>query len=664
MTSETREETPGLRLKLTCKGCRRNIEIEGEHIPGDMLCPDCDRPLPIPKHILNVDQEIGGFKVVKHLGSGSMGCVYEAIQMSMQRPVALKVLDPELTQKEDEVDSFLQEVRALARLDHPHIVTAFEAGEDQGQYFLAMTMVDGFTLDELVEREGPMDEQQGLQTALAVAEALEYTWREHHILHRDVKPANIMIHRDGSTKLLDVGIALAVEKGVDAVDQPEEKMLVGTPYYISPEQTHGDHNLDCRSDIYALAASMFHVLTGRVPFDDPDMLEIVHQHRSKEPPDAREVNPELSTATAELLRRLMAKAPDDRARDWNDVIHRLKHLQREARQDAAAADDGADDRDSGADEKPKRKLHAHSVDDVSRRFRDRQQKGTSTTQKAIYVLGVLVLLGALFYGVLRVDDLHAYVRTHIFKTADPEEGDPPPTEPEPEPVPGARPPAVDEPVDAPGGVALPLLDSGSGGYAVAFWLKTAADGTIFAKTPRRRWRPQSKALVIRDGRLGFVVEGAGIVRGRKVITDRKWHYIVFCGASPQEIYVDGERDVRGTLACRPDPGRVSVFKLGDAAGRFRERFLIATIDDLRFYNGRLTAAEVQGLYRSPSAEVRPVLAAHWRFNGDLSESTAQAYHTTLIGNADYAPGRDKQAFVFNGTTTLILSSADVARKRE
>ncbi len=121
-----------MRLKLTCKNCRRNIEIEGDEISRAVQCPNCDSALDIPSNILDVDEVIGGFKVQKHLGSGSMGCVYLAKQLSMEREVALKVLPPEMTENREDLERFMNEVRMLAMLDHANIVTAFEAGEDHG----------------------------------------------------------------------------------------------------------------------------------------------------------------------------------------------------------------------------------------------------------------------------------------------------------------------------------------------------------------------------------------------------------------------------------------------------------------------------------------------------------------------------------------------------
>ena len=161
-----------MQFKLTCKACHRNIQIEGELQTKRIDCPNCGFRIDLPSNILDINEVIGGFKIEKHLGHGAMGCVYLATQMSMDRKVALKVLPPEMMEDQEEIDRFMHEVRMLAMLDHPNIVTAFEAGEDNNNYFMAMTYVDGETLEEHINHVGPMEEDDVLNIMIKVCEAL------------------------------------------------------------------------------------------------------------------------------------------------------------------------------------------------------------------------------------------------------------------------------------------------------------------------------------------------------------------------------------------------------------------------------------------------------------------------------------------------------------
>ncbi|RMD75656.1 MAG: serine/threonine protein kinase, partial [Lentisphaerae bacterium] len=265
-----------MRLKLTCKHCRRNIQIEGDHeISGSIECPNCSKHIEIPSNILDVDTMVGGFRIEKHLGSGSMGCVYLARQVSMDRQVALKVLPPHVTSDEEELNNFFHEVRTLAKMDHPNIVTAFEAGESNNTYFLAMTYVAGETLEEKLMREKMIDQDLAIKIAIKIGDALNYAWEKFHLLHRDLKPENIMIDEpSGEPKLLDLGISKIV--GDDARKTiSSDGFLVGTPYYMSPEQAQNREDLDIRSDIYSLGCTLYHLVTGEVPYSGENVMQVL-----------------------------------------------------------------------------------------------------------------------------------------------------------------------------------------------------------------------------------------------------------------------------------------------------------------------------------------------------------------------------------------------------
>jgi len=202
-------------------------------------------------------KRIGGFEVLSRVGRGGMGTVYKARQVSMNRIVALKILPPSRAKNATYVQRFLREARSAAQLSHTNIVQAIDVGNADGYYYFAMEFVDGETVQALLEREGVLDERHALTIATAVAHALDHAHR-HGIVHRDVKPGNIMIDLHGAVKLADLGLARSVEP-IDTVTV--DGVGVGTPHYIAPEQARGETDVDCRADIYSLGATLYHLLT-------------------------------------------------------------------------------------------------------------------------------------------------------------------------------------------------------------------------------------------------------------------------------------------------------------------------------------------------------------------------------------------------------------------
>ena len=254
---------------------------------------------------------IAGFQLLKRVGSGGMGTVYRAKQLSVDRIVAVKILKPNLARDERFLSRFKEEAKAAAALNHPNIVQAIDAGEDGGYYYFAMEYVDGETLHRLMLREGLMDEKLALKTALDVAHALGHA-HLRHIVHRDIKPGNIMLSNEGLTKLCDLGLARLRAEEEDTGDRGP---AIGTPYYISPEQAQGYVDVDTRSDIYSLGATLFRALAGRPAFDAPTRAEILEKHCHAPLPWPKDLNPGLSENTCYLIAKMMAKKPEERLPD-------------------------------------------------------------------------------------------------------------------------------------------------------------------------------------------------------------------------------------------------------------------------------------------------------------------------------------------------------------
>ncbi len=264
---------------------------------------------------------VGNFEIGYLLGEGAMGQVFAAKQLSMDRQVALKILPPEIMHAETAAaEQFRNEVKMLAKLDHHNIVTAFEAGEDNGIYYLAMAFINGKSLETLLDEEPIVDEEQALMVIVHVANALQYSWDTFKMLHQDVKPANIMIDDQGEVKLMDMGIATMANK--DGAEK-NNTFVLGTPHYMSPEQASGQGDLDWRSDQYSLGCTLYRMVTGEVPFPGDDPTDVMKKHFSAPLPPAKTKNPNVSQKMNDLLKRMLAKTRDRRYQSWAELIAAL-----------------------------------------------------------------------------------------------------------------------------------------------------------------------------------------------------------------------------------------------------------------------------------------------------------------------------------------------------
>lgn len=265
---------------------------------------------------------IPGFKLLKRLGRGSMGTVYKARQLNLDRLVAIKILASFLSENTAFVKRFLKEARVIGKLNHPNIVQGFDAGEVDGTYYFAMEYCSGPTVLTLLQRGGALDQDRSLRIALQVARALEHA-ASQGLVHRDVKPDNIMIVQGGVAKLCDLGLAKDVSRGSGST---EKGATLGTPNYISPEQARGDANVDIRSDIYSLGATLYHMVTGVPPFDGPNPTVIMVKHLNEPPLPPRVRNREIDARLQPIIMKMLAKNPDDRYQTPSDLVRDLQGL--------------------------------------------------------------------------------------------------------------------------------------------------------------------------------------------------------------------------------------------------------------------------------------------------------------------------------------------------
>jgi tRNA A-37 threonylcarbamoyl transferase component Bud32 len=258
-----------------------------------------------------IGKTLGIYRILERLGRGGMATVYKAYQPALERHVAIKVIHPHLASDEEQfLKRFQREAKAVASLRHPHIVRVFDFGTEDDVSYMVMEYLEGITLKAKLDGQAQRGETMPLEAVLhtfrAVAGALEYAHGQG-MIHRDVKPANVILTTDGDVVLTDFGIA----RMVGGTQFTATGAVIGTPAYMSPEQGHGERG-DARSDVYALGVMLFEMVTGRVPFDADTPLAVILKHISAPLPLPRQVNPQIPEAVERVILKALAKDPNDR----------------------------------------------------------------------------------------------------------------------------------------------------------------------------------------------------------------------------------------------------------------------------------------------------------------------------------------------------------------
>ena len=283
-----------------------------------VVCPYCGEELTVDDagDILPEGFMLDGFEIVRLLASGGCGRVYLANQVAVERLVALKILKRSLAEKKEAAERFINEARNSAKFQYPNIVTTLEAGVSGGFYYIAMQYVQGKTLEKLLDDGKIFSETEALAIVIKIASALQLIWEKHRMFHKDIKPANIMLDSDNEAMLLDMGIAQ--EAGEESLINGE---VEGSPCYMSPEQIQGE-TLTWSTDLYSLGVTLYHMVTGYVPFYDQSIDRILDMHNNAPYPEPSErvpgscVSPELSR----LMRRMLGKTPETRFISWEDFL--------------------------------------------------------------------------------------------------------------------------------------------------------------------------------------------------------------------------------------------------------------------------------------------------------------------------------------------------------
>ncbi|MCS7167918.1 MAG: serine/threonine-protein kinase [Gemmatales bacterium] len=256
-------------------------------------------------------QQIPGYLLLEKLGEGAMGAVYKAKQISVDRLVAIKILKPALAENRGYIQRFLREAKIAAQLSSNNIVQAIDAGVAGRIYYFVMEYVEGRTIKEELNSGRVFDEKEAIEIGLQVAQALEHAHRRG-LVHRDVKPANIIVTREGIVKLADLGLARHCRDL--ELDKLEKGLTIGTPFYIAPELIQLKTEPDIRADIYSLGATLYHMVTGQPPFPYQDVQKVLIAHLREKPKPPDQINPDLSGGFCAVLERMMAK---DRAKRYH-----------------------------------------------------------------------------------------------------------------------------------------------------------------------------------------------------------------------------------------------------------------------------------------------------------------------------------------------------------
>jgi len=255
-----------------------------------------------------LDSKIGGCLLLEKLGQGGMGTVYLARQLSLDRVVALKILSPNFAKDKEKRERFLKEAKASAKLHHPNIISIHSAGYDGGHCYYAMEYIEGGSVKDIILKDGKIPEDRALEIIYEITQALHHAYQKK-LIHRDVKPDNFMITKEGGIKLCDLGLAKILE---DDPHMTQEGVFMGTPYYTSPEQAKGSKEIDIRSDLYSLGASLFYMITGRHPFEGSNPISIITMHINDQPPLASKYLSSISKSTVHLIDKLLKKDPAER----------------------------------------------------------------------------------------------------------------------------------------------------------------------------------------------------------------------------------------------------------------------------------------------------------------------------------------------------------------
>ena len=263
-------------------------------------------------------QLLGHFHLQEFVGGGGMGAVFKALDTTLDRIVAVKVVASESISSDDLQRRFLIEAQSTARLDHPNIARIHFVGRDRGLPYIVFEYIDGVNLRDMVLSHGPIPLGDALSYTCQIAHALAHAWQKE-VVHRDIKPSNILVTREGQAKLVDMGLARFRQVGAAENDLTTTGVTLGTFDYISPEQARDPREVDTRSDIYSLGCTLFYMLAGRAPFAEGTAVQKLLQHQDQAPPNLSQLRPDIPESVSQLVSQMLAKSPELRPQTPTEV---------------------------------------------------------------------------------------------------------------------------------------------------------------------------------------------------------------------------------------------------------------------------------------------------------------------------------------------------------
>lgn len=267
--------------------------------------------------------QLGDFKLTKKLGQGGMGEVYLATQVSLDRKVALKILSKEMAKKPGFVERFVREARAMARIDHPNAVKVYAADSDKGLHYVAIEYIDGQSMQDWVDQLGVLEVGDAMHVIMSCADAL-YHAHEMTLIHRDIKPDNILVTKKGVVKVADFGLAKALDD--EDMSMTQSGTGLGTPLYMPPEQARDAKNVDHRTDIYALGCTFYLFLTGKLPFEGGTVLKLIVAKEKGKYESARKLNPKVPEKLSLMIDKMIQKEPKHRYASCGELMQDLEKL--------------------------------------------------------------------------------------------------------------------------------------------------------------------------------------------------------------------------------------------------------------------------------------------------------------------------------------------------
>lgn len=309
----------------TCRACQHEFRAPAKLVGKEIPCPYCRKMMVIkaPEVVQEdrlVGREVAGCTLLRRLGAGALGVVYAADQKSMERAIAIKMLSSKAAGEPETVARFQREAKLAAQIAHPNVAAVFDCGHERGVHYLIMELVEGGTFANLIEEHGKLTWHDTLAYGLQIAKALQ-SLHQRGIIHRDIKPANVLLTYEGEAKLADLGLAKQLDSEPSAATGlTMQGVAMGSPAYMPPEQIRSARDSTASCDLYALGASMFQAITGKLPFDGKSATEVMGKVLREPAPAVTSLVPEVPAGVAELIDRLLAKDPKDRPADATSLI--------------------------------------------------------------------------------------------------------------------------------------------------------------------------------------------------------------------------------------------------------------------------------------------------------------------------------------------------------